>query len=278
MDNKNPHSTWFWNDHDNEPGLRLCSLAAHGLWMRLLAIAARSPEHGIVQIGDQPSTLETVLPFIARGTAETVETVRALIDELLTSGTASLDRKGRLYCRRMVRDKALTKKRSESGKKGADVTNSNHKRNEELARQKSGKPPGKEAASSRLPSSKVVDRPSPESAREDEIDDWPSGHDGTVLTRPPSDNRSRGARMPGDVLARFMQATGPPEKRRKNPKIADQHIANWLMTREGKNTEEAWRVVQIARDEDHPEHLDRARYLEKLSRQHRLGWFAEETV
>lgn len=132
--------------------------------------------------------------------------------------------------------------------------------------------------STSITTSEEVDRPSPEPAREDDLGEWPSGHDGSVLSRPPSDNRSRGARTPGDVLSRFMRSTGPPEKRLKLQSKADTEMANWLMTREGKKPEEAWRAVQIARDEDHPDQLDHARYLEKLSRKHKLGWFAEETA
>lgn len=280
MNDKNPHSSWFWNDHDNEPGLRLCSLAAHGLWMRLLAIAARSPEHGIVQIGDQPSTLETVLPFIARGTAETVETVRALIDELLTSGTASLDRKGRIYCRRMVRDAGLSKKRSESGKKGAEVTNGNNKRNERLARQKRSKPPDKDAASSvfSLPASEEVDRPSPEPAREDEADDWPAENQdgGAVLARQPSDHRSGGQRYAGDVLDRFLVKTGPVEKRKKLQSRADQDMVRHLTSHCGMDTARAWSLVMAARDDDDADHTEAARELEKISARHKLGFFVEE--
>lgn len=123
--------------------------------------------------------------------------------------------------------------------------------------------------------------PSPESAREaDDIPGWPAENQdgGAVLARPPSNHRNGGARTPGDVLDRFMLKTGPPEKRFKNQEKANVEMANWLMTREGKNTEEAWRMVQIAREEGHPEQGWHARYLEKLSRKHKLGWFAEEAT
>jgi uncharacterized protein YdaU (DUF1376 family) len=120
--------------------------------------------------------------------------------------------------------------------------------------------------------------PSPESAREPVGNDLPEDQDGGGFVRPPSDHRSRGQRTPGDVLTNLLPKTGPPEKRLKRQDNADTEMANWLMTREGKNAEDAWRTVIIARNEDHPEQTDCARYLEKLSRKHRLGWFAEETV
>lgn len=112
----------------------------------------------------------------------------------------------------------------------------------------------------------------------DDLGEWPAeDHDALRgFVRPPSDNRSRGQRSAGDVIANLLPSTGPPEKRLKRQDKADTEMANWLMTREGKMAEEAWRTVQAARDEDHPDQRDCARYLEKLSRKHKLGWFAEE--
>lgn len=117
----------------------------------------------------------------------------------------------------------------------------------------------------------------PESENDDDVAE---DHDGSVavLTRPPSADRSRGAHTAGDVLAKFMRSTGPPVKQLKNQRIADVHIANWLMTNGGMDSGKAWDLVTTARTLDHPDQIDSSRFLEKLSRQHRLGWFAEETV
>jgi hypothetical protein len=32
----NPSTTFFWNDWDNEPGMKFCGLAAQGLWVKML--------------------------------------------------------------------------------------------------------------------------------------------------------------------------------------------------------------------------------------------------
>jgi hypothetical protein len=133
---KNPSSTWFFNDWENDPALKACSLAAQGLWKRLLCIAARAPEHGIVQIEGLTSGLPDGLPHLAAVVGRPPEEIAPLIDELLSSGTASRDRKGRLYCRRMVRAAGLSAKRSKVGRLGADVTNGKHERKEDLPQQK----------------------------------------------------------------------------------------------------------------------------------------------
>ncbi|RWG79271.1 hypothetical protein [Mesorhizobium sp.] len=43
-------SKFFWSDWESDPNLRLCSLAAQGLWMRMLCIAAAHEPVGYVAI------------------------------------------------------------------------------------------------------------------------------------------------------------------------------------------------------------------------------------
>lgn len=141
MTAKNPSATFYFNDWENDANLKPCSLAAQGLWMRLLCIAARSPEPGVVQIGDLTCSLPDGLAHLALAVGRPLQEIVPLIDELLSSGTASQDRKKRIVNRRMIRAAALSGKRAECGKLGADVTNGNRKRKEELPQQNVGKPP-----------------------------------------------------------------------------------------------------------------------------------------
>ncbi len=136
---KNPRTIFYFNDWENDPELKTCSLAAQGLWMRLLCIAARSPEPGIVQIATFDMSPPHGLTHVASAVGQPLDVVTCLIDELLTSGTASRDRKGRIISRRMIRAAALSAKRSEAGTLGAEATNGNRKRKEGLPRQTSGK-------------------------------------------------------------------------------------------------------------------------------------------
>lgn len=184
---KNPSTTFFWNDWDNDEALKACSLAAQGLWMRCLCIAARSPEPGVVMIGGFPAGRADIVPRLAAVVGHPLDAVNALIDELLTSGTASLDRKNRIINRRMVKAAALHRKRSEAGKAGAaasarsrtplsqadgqhddenggrfdnDVSDWENYENEGLPRQNAGKhpskPPAKPSANG-SPSSRLQD-------------------------------------------------------------------------------------------------------------------------
>ncbi len=166
---KNPSASFYWNDWDNDEALKACSLAAQGLWMRMLCIAARSPEPGIVMIGEFPASRAEIAPRIAALVGQPLETVNALIDELLTSGAASLDRKKRIYNRRMVRAVALHNKRSEAGRHGAAVTNGKNKRKESLPQQNAGKPPANDPAlhTSRLHPSDIPIEPTTESLEEE---------------------------------------------------------------------------------------------------------------
>ena len=153
---KNPSTTFYFNDWENDEKLKLCSLAAQGLWMRLLCIAARSPEPGIVQTGTFDMSPPHGLTHIASAVGQPPDVINPLIDELLTSGTASRDRKGRIYCRRMVRAAKISLARSEAGKSrvryglrgenGQFLSDGNTERISDEASKRSSKPP----ASSRL--------------------------------------------------------------------------------------------------------------------------------
>lgn len=108
---KQPWSKFFWNDYQGDPALRVCSLAAQGLWMRMLCLAAESDPVGYVMVGGRPCTAAD----LSRLTGESEETVTALLEELDRNGVFSLTRAKIIYNRRMV-DAA---KRAEEGRKHA---------------------------------------------------------------------------------------------------------------------------------------------------------------
>jgi hypothetical protein len=141
MAEQNPSAIFYFNDWENDKKLKLCSLAAQGLWMRLLCIAAASPERGVVQIGDLNLSLPDGLAHIALAVGRPLEEIAPLIDELVSKDVASVDRRKRIYNRRMVARAALSGKRSIAGKLGAQATNGKERRKEDLPRQNPGKPP-----------------------------------------------------------------------------------------------------------------------------------------
>ena len=124
---KNPSAVIFWNDLENDQHLRTCSLAAKGLWdHHMLPIAARSIEPGVVILGNHPSIVDGDLPaLLARTVGELPDVIVGLLRELIDSGAASVDAKGRVYNRRMAREeatrKAIAAARSKAGKRGAEA-------------------------------------------------------------------------------------------------------------------------------------------------------------
>jgi hypothetical protein len=116
----NPSTTFFWNDWDNEPGMKFCGLAGQGLWVKMLSLAARSREYGVVLIGDHPSLREDLPALLAPSCGETSATIDKLIDDLITFKVASIDDRGRIFNRRMVAEATLSAARSEAGRAGAE--------------------------------------------------------------------------------------------------------------------------------------------------------------
>lgn len=114
----NPWSKFFWNDWENDPALRLCTLAAQGLWMRLLCLAAKSNPTGFVAVAGRPCSSTD----IARLSGVSEQEVESLLGELSRNGVFSRDAQGRIYSRRMVRDNRKRQKLRQNGAKGGQAS------------------------------------------------------------------------------------------------------------------------------------------------------------
>ncbi|RWL40914.1 MAG: hypothetical protein EOR60_29880 [Mesorhizobium sp.] len=109
-------SKFFWSDWESDPNLRLCSLAAQGLWMRMLCIAAAHEPVGYVAIAGK-GLEEAALARLA-GCAETE--LGALLGELEQNRVFSRDRHGRIYSRRMTADARKARAARRNGLKGGN--------------------------------------------------------------------------------------------------------------------------------------------------------------
>lgn len=125
MSNSNPWGRFFWNDWENDPALRLSSLAAQGLWMRMLCIAAKSEPVGYLTIAGRTLNLDDISTLIGRPVTE----IAPLIDELDHNGVFSRDAKGRIYNRRMLRDVKNLSVARKNGKNGGNPSLSNKNEN-----------------------------------------------------------------------------------------------------------------------------------------------------
>lgn len=106
---KNPWMKFYPTDWRADPKLRMCSLAARGLWMELIAVAHEASPYGHVLVnGNAPD-----IAALARMVGVSESEMQSLVDELDRNGVFSRTRGGIIYSRRMVRDA----KKSATGRK-----------------------------------------------------------------------------------------------------------------------------------------------------------------
>jgi hypothetical protein len=112
-----PWGKFFWKDWLTEPALSVCSLAAQGLWMRMLCIMSMSNPPGHLTL--PPSTRsESEAKQVARMCHADARQVRALLGELETRGVFDRDNAGNIVSRRMIRDAELSDKGRSAASKG----------------------------------------------------------------------------------------------------------------------------------------------------------------
>lgn len=109
---------FYWADWQSDPKLKLCSLAAQGLWMRMLCIAADAKTVGYVTVDGKPMGAEEIA-IIA---GQPAKAVKPLLDELERRGVFSRSGKGVIYCRRMVVDQKKARAARKNGKLGGNPT------------------------------------------------------------------------------------------------------------------------------------------------------------
>lgn len=120
-------TTWgkfFWADWSNDPGLKLCSLAAQGLWMRCLCVAAEADPVGYVVVNGKALDASSISRLVG-GISEA--DAASLLDELDRNGVFSRDTSGRIYSRRMVKDAQRRAEARKFGKMGGNPSLGNNK-------------------------------------------------------------------------------------------------------------------------------------------------------
>ena len=215
---------------------------------------------------------DVMLARMARCTTREWKRIRPLVMAFWT-----VCRDGKLRQKRLEIEREAARAKSKSASRAAKAKwlETNKRNNADASPTHMREPCGSDALTvTVIVNEEEVNTSSPE-PREDELDVWPAEHDGAaVLSRQPSDNRGFGARTAGDVLAKFTVQTAPVEKRLKRQDRADQDMVRHLTSHGGLDTGRAWALVMAARDEDDPGHTDAARQVEKISREHKLGWFS----
>ena len=121
----NPWTKWYWQDYLSDENLSDCSLAAQGLWMRMLGYMARSEKRGyLIFNGNQKESKSLVeqkqieSKVLAKRTHTEEQVIEQLLNELEENRVFSRDENGVIFSRRLVREAELSKIRSEAGRKG----------------------------------------------------------------------------------------------------------------------------------------------------------------
>jgi hypothetical protein len=115
---RHPWSKFYWADWRSDPRLRMCTLAARGLWMEMLALMNEATPFGHLLVNDQSPT-DIQLAVLAGAPPDQVPD---LLRELETAGVFSRTGKGVIYSRRMTRDEKKAKKARQIGKTGGNPT------------------------------------------------------------------------------------------------------------------------------------------------------------
>lgn len=106
-----PFSPFEWRSSNS---LRICSLAARGLWIEMLCIAFLSERRGYLQAGGRPISTGA----LARMVGASIRRVEEGIKELESAGVLDRDKEGVIFSSRMEAQFRLARIRSEAGRKG----------------------------------------------------------------------------------------------------------------------------------------------------------------
>ncbi|WP_176086277.1 hypothetical protein [Martelella sp. HB161492] len=185
-----PWLKFFTTDWRADPALRMCSMAARGLWIELICLMHEATPYGHLLVsGRCPADAQIA---VLAGT--TPDQVTALLGELETAGVFSRTKDGTIYSRKMARmaKKAATARRN--GRRGG---------NPSLSKDTDNQP-------SDNPRLKGGDKPQKPEARSQIKNTVPDGTDAGASQPERVDYRDR---LWGEGVASLMRQTGLTEAR-----------------------------------------------------------------
>lgn len=111
---KNPWMKFYPADWRADPQLRMCSLAARGLWVEMLCLMHEAEPYGHLTVNGRPVTDAQLAVLCGLPPVE----LGALLTELEEAGVFSRARNRVIYSRRMTRDEKRRKDGEKSAKSG----------------------------------------------------------------------------------------------------------------------------------------------------------------
>ena len=121
-----PWMKFYPSDWRADPALRMCGLAARGLWMEMLALMHEATPRGSLIVNGKPVTS----PMLASLTGATISEVETLTAQLEENGVFSRKKNGVIFSRRIERDENKARKNRENGKMGGNPTLCNNEKKE----------------------------------------------------------------------------------------------------------------------------------------------------
>lgn len=131
MSASDPWMKFYPQDWRADEKLRMCSLAARGLWIEMLALMHRSERYGHLLVSGRVPTDAQLAVLVGASP----EQVAMLLDELACADVFSRAASGAIYSRRMTRDKRKSEKARKNGKKGGDASLGKNKEKSPLLKQ-----------------------------------------------------------------------------------------------------------------------------------------------
>ena len=109
-----PAMPWYWGDWFKCPEVRALTPAARCLWFEILGLMWESTERGYLTLKGKPYPKEA----LGRCLGFATDLLDVLLNEMELFGVYSVDDRGALFSRRMVKDEDLRLKRAIAGSKG----------------------------------------------------------------------------------------------------------------------------------------------------------------
>jgi hypothetical protein len=113
---KRPAFQFYPCDWRTDAGLRLCSIAARGLWIEMIAIMHEGEPYGHLTIQGRAVSPD----MLGRLAGEGAGTIKKLLAELASNEVFSRTEAGVIFSRRMVRDEDLRERRAAAGAAGGE--------------------------------------------------------------------------------------------------------------------------------------------------------------
>ena len=171
---KLPSFQFYPGDWKKDAGVQSLSFEERGVWFEMMLLMFESAERGKLVFGSgNPMPEDAVARSLGLDRQRYVQILRKLLDY----GVASKDEKtGIIFCRRMVRDAELSKKRAECGKLGGNpkLLNQNSSKREAKSNQNGKQKPTPSSSSSISKEEKYIEKEdsSPEEVKAWTLDDF----------------------------------------------------------------------------------------------------------